>query len=94
MQTRLSGQLISPPSLKLVMQLMCQANGRELPVLACLGGRAKGPQAQVSGRGSLPHILLNEPESRTTLASAAESPVRSSELLGAISRGLEFTSSQ
>jgi len=57
MQTRLSDLLISPSCLKLVVQLMCQANGCELPVLACLGGQAKGPQAQVSGRGSLPHVF-------------------------------------
>ena len=49
-------------------------NGYELPVL--------GPQAQVSGRGLLPHKAFLEPTSRSSLASTAESPVHSSELLG------------
>jgi hypothetical protein len=40
------------------------------------------PQAQVSGRGSLPHMLFQAPTSGLFLAPAAESPVRSSELLG------------
>jgi hypothetical protein len=48
-------------------------NGCELPVL--------GPQAQVSGRGSLPHMRFQELASRFSLASAAASPVRSSERL-------------
>jgi len=49
-------------------------NGCELPVL--------GPQAQVSGQGSLLRMQLQEPASQLPLANAAESPVRSSELLG------------
>jgi hypothetical protein len=48
-------------------------NGCELPVL--------GPQAQVSGRGSLSHIQLLAHASRLPVASVVESPVRSSELL-------------
>jgi hypothetical protein len=49
-------------------------NGCELPVL--------GPQAQVSGRGSRPQSQSRDPASSLPLASAPESPVRSSELLG------------
>ncbi len=37
---------------------------------------------ELSGRGSLPHRTFQEPASPLFLASAAASPVRSSELLG------------
>jgi hypothetical protein len=43
--------MISQSSVKLV-GFGKQANGCELPVL--------GPQAQVSGRGSFPHMLFQE----------------------------------
>ena len=36
---------------------------------------------ELSGRGSLAHIFIEEPTSRTSLGSGAASPVRSSELL-------------
>ena len=51
----------------------CPHHGCELPVL--------GPQAQVSGRGLLLHLIFRWPASRLSLAFAAASPVRSSELL-------------
>ncbi len=50
-------------------------NGCELPAL--------GPQAQVSGRGLIHHLLFRWPGSRSLLTSATASPVRFSELLGA-----------
>jgi hypothetical protein len=53
-----------------------QPNGCELPVLE--------PQAQVSGRGLLPRSLPELQSSESSLAAAAGSPVRSSELLGVI----------
>jgi hypothetical protein len=52
-------------------------NGCELPAL--------GPQAQVSGRGSLPQFLSQLAELVRFIASDEASPVRSSELLGRIS---------
>ena len=43
---------------------------------------------ELSGRGPLPHMVFLEPASLLSLASDAESPVRSSELLGRLRIGL------
>ena len=57
-----------------ISEVVVPPNGCELRVL--------GPQAQVSGRGSFPHIPTAQPADGFALASGAESPVRSSEWLG------------
>jgi hypothetical protein len=60
--------------LMLLRYIRKRHNGCELPVL--------GPQAQVSGRGSVARLVFLKHASSLSLAPGAESTVRSSELLG------------